>query len=66
MTDLYFRFIQFSLGLYEGTEFLDGTELKGFDWGAFYEFAKEQTLIGVVFEGGVRNCLRRLRHICNC
>lgn len=52
MTDLYFRFIQFSLGLYEGTEFLDGTELKGFDWGAFYEFAKEQTLIGVVFEGG--------------
>ena len=51
MTDLYFRFIQFSLGLYEGTEFLDGTELKGFDWGAFYEFAKEQTLIGVVFEG---------------
>ena len=37
MTDLYFRFIQFSLGLYEGTEFLDGTELKGFDWGAFYE-----------------------------
>ena len=65
MTDLYFRFIQFSLGLYEGTEFLDGTELMGFDWGAFYEFAKEQTLIGVVFEGG-RNCLRRLRHICNC
>lgn len=51
MTDLYFRFIQFSLGLYEGTEFLDGTALKGFDWGAFYEFAKEQTLIGVVFEG---------------
>lgn len=51
MTDLYYRFIQFSLGLYKGTEFLDGTELKGFDWGAFYEFAKEQTLIGVVFEG---------------
>ena len=51
MTDLYFRFIQFSLGLYEGTEFLDGTELKGVDWGAFYEFAKEQTLVGVVFEG---------------
>lgn len=51
MTDLYFRFIQFSLGLYEGTEFLDGTALKGRDWNAFYEFAKEQTLIGVVFEG---------------
>lgn len=51
MTDLYFRFIQFSLGLYEGTEFLEGTALKGLDWGAFYEFAKEQTLIGVVFEG---------------
>ena len=51
MTDLYYRFIQFSLGLYKGTEFLDGTELKGFDWGAFYEFAKEQTLIWVVFEG---------------
>lgn len=51
MTDLYFRFIQFSLGLYEGKEFLDGAALKGFDWNAFYEFAKEQTLIGVVFEG---------------
>ena len=51
MTDLYFRFIQFSLGLYEGTEFLDGTAPKGLDWNAFYEFAKEQTLIGVVFEG---------------
>lgn len=51
MTDIYFRFIQFSLGVYEGKEFLDGSALKGFDWNAFYEFAKKQTLVGVVFEG---------------
>ena len=49
--DIYFRFIQFSLGVYEGKEFLDGSALKGFDWNAFYEFAKKQTLIGVVFDG---------------
>ena len=51
MTDIYFRFIQFSLGIYEGKEFLDGSALKDFDWWAFYEFAKKQTLVGVVFDG---------------
>ncbi len=51
MYQLYFRFIQFSLGLYEGKEFLSGEALKGFDWKAFYRFAKKQALVGVVFEG---------------
>lgn len=51
MTDIYFRFIQFSLGVYEGKEFLDDSALKGFDWQEFYDFAKKQTLIGVVFDG---------------
>lgn len=51
VTDIYFRFIQFSLGIYEGKEFLDGSALKDFDWSAFYGFAKKQTLVGVVFDG---------------
>ncbi len=51
MYNLYFRFIQFSLGLYDGREFLDGTALRGFDWEAFYRFANEQTLAGIVFDG---------------
>ena len=50
VTDIYFRFIQFSLGIYEGKEFLDGSALKDLDWAAFYEFAKKQTLVGVVFD----------------
>lgn len=51
MNDLYFRFIQFSLGLYEGKEFLDGSALRRFDWAAFYKFAGEQTISGIVFDG---------------
>lgn len=51
MTDIYFRFIQFSLGVYEGKEFLDGSALKNFDWDGVYEFAVKQTLVGVVFDG---------------
>lgn len=51
VTDIYFRFIQFSLGIYEGKEFLDGSALKDLDWNTFYEFAKKQTLVGVVFDG---------------
>lgn len=51
MNDLYSRFIRFSLGLYEGREFLDGTALRNFDWNAFYDFVKKQTLVGVAFDG---------------
>ncbi len=47
----YFKFLQFSLGLHDGKEFIDGSALKGFDWNAFYEFARKQTLVGVVFDG---------------
>ena len=51
MTDIFFRFVQFALGAYEGMEFLDGSALRGFNWSAFCEFAKKQTLMGVVFDG---------------
>lgn len=51
MTDIFFRFVQFALGTYEGKEFLDGSALRGFNWSAFCEFAKKQTLMGVVFDG---------------
>lgn len=48
---LYFRFIRFSLGAYDGKEFLSGEALAGWDWDDFYRFAKKQALSGVVFEG---------------
>lgn len=51
MTDIFFRFVQFALGAYEGKEFLDGSALRDFNWSAFCEFAKKQTLMGVVFDG---------------
>ena len=51
MTDIFFRFVQFALGAYEGKEFLDGSALRDFNWGAFCECAKKQTLMGVVFDG---------------
>ena len=51
MADIYFRFLQFSLGLYDGREFLSGETLVDFDWNDFYRFAKKQTLTGVFFEG---------------
>ena len=51
MMKLYFRLIQFSLGLYEGKEFLDGTALKDFDWKAFFDFVKKQTLVGIAMDG---------------
>ena len=51
MNELYSRFIRFSLGIYEGREFLDGTALRNFDWNAFYDFVKKQTLVGVAFDG---------------
>ena len=51
MFRLYFRFVQFSLGLDEGKEFLSGKALEDFDWDAFFRFAKKQALVGVVFEG---------------
>lgn len=51
MNEIYFQFIQFSLRLDEGTRFLDGSALKDFDWRDFFEFAKKQTLSGIIFEG---------------
>lgn len=51
LRSLYFRFLQFSLGLCDGTEFLSGKALKDFDWNKFYTFATKQTLTGVLFDG---------------
>ena len=48
---IYYKFIQFALGTYEGKEFLDGSALNGFDWQRFYDFAKKQTLVGIIMEG---------------
>ena len=48
---IYYKFIQFALGTYEGKEFLDGSALQGFDWQRFYAFAKKQTLAGIVMDG---------------
>ena len=66
VTDIHFRFIQFSLGVYEGREFLDGSALKELDWNTFYEFAKKQTLVGVVFDMASKNYLRMQHRIWNC
>lgn len=52
--DRYIKFIRFSLGLYEGKEFLTGGALGDFDWSAFYNFCKKQTLTGVAFDGIMR------------
>ena len=49
--NIYYKFIQFALGTYEGKEFLDGSALNGFDWQRFYAFAKKQTLVGIIMEG---------------
>ena len=47
-----FRFIQFALGLYDGREFLNGSAFGGgFNWQAWYDFAKKQSLLGIVFDG---------------
>ena len=48
---IYYKFIQFALGTYEGKEFLDGSALQGFYWQRFYAFAKKQTLAGIVMDG---------------
>ena len=48
---IYYKFIQFALGTYEGKEFLDGSALNGIDWQRFYAFAKKQTLVGIIMEG---------------
>ena len=48
---VYFRFLRFSLGLYEGREFLSGEALKSFDWESFFRFSQEQTLTGIMFDG---------------
>ena len=52
--NIYYKFIQFALGTYEGKEFLDGSALNGFDWQRFYAFAKKQTLEGIIMEGIAR------------
>lgn len=51
MLELYYRFIRFSLGVYEGMEFLEGAALRGFDWKKLYAFSVKQKLVGVVMEG---------------
>ena len=52
LTDIYFRFIQFSLGRLRGQgAFFDGSALKDLDRAAFYELAKKYMLVGVVFDG---------------
>ena len=46
-----FRFLRFSLGLEgEVKGLLDGRQ-GAFDWDACYQFAKRQTLVGVLFDG---------------
>ena len=46
-----FRFLRFSLGLEgEVKDLLDGRQ-GCFDWDACYQFAKRQTLVGVLFDG---------------
>ena len=46
-----FRFLRFSLGLKgEVKDLLDGRQ-GCFDWEACYQFAKRQTLVGVLFDG---------------
>lgn len=49
--DIYYKFIQFSLGIYDGREFVDGSALIGFDWERFFGFARKQTLVGIIMEG---------------
>ena len=39
--DIYYKFIQFSLGIYDGREFIDGSALTGFDWERFFGFARK-------------------------
>lgn len=49
-----FRFLRFSLGLEgEVKDLLDGRQ-GCFDWEACYQFAKRQTLVGVLFDGILR------------
>ena len=49
--DIYYKFIQFSLGIYDGRVFVDGSALIGFDWERFFGFARKQTLVGIIMEG---------------
>ncbi len=48
---IYYKFIQFSLGIYDGREFVDGSALTDFDWERFFGFARKQTLVGIIMEG---------------
>lgn len=46
-----FRFLRFSLGLEGEVEGLLDSRKGAFDWDACYQFAKRQTLAGVLFDG---------------
>lgn len=46
-----FRFLRFSLGLEGEVEGLLDSRKGAFDWDACYQFAKRQTLVGVLFDG---------------
>ena len=49
--DTYFGFLRFALGIDDGKKLTDGDALSGFDWMSFYDFARKQTLVGVLFHG---------------
>lgn len=46
-----FRFLRFSLGLEGEVKGLLDSRKGSFDWDACYQFAKRQTLVGVLFDG---------------
>ncbi len=49
--ETYFSFMRFALGIDDGKKLTDGNDLSGFDWMSFYDFARKQTLVGVLFRG---------------
>lgn len=49
--DIYFGFLRFALGIDDGERLTGGDALCGFDWMSFYDFARKQTLVGVLFNG---------------
>ncbi len=49
--DTYFGFLRFALGIDDGKKLTEGDALSGFGWMSFYDFARKQTLVGVLFQG---------------